>query len=67
MNPVQSGGLLIGIALVLNLVGRLLTPAVQASGSVPLAALLTALMLVSLVLGVFGLVRLIRGLLGPRR
>ncbi len=66
MNKTQSGGLLIGIAVLLNIVGRLMLAATRASQNVVIAGLLAILMLASVVIGLFGLFRLISGLLNRK-
>ena len=63
MTKVQSGGLLLGIGIVLNVIGRLVAPQVRASQNVTFAGLLVVLMLASVVVGLFGIFRLIVGLL----
>lgn len=62
MPPVQSGSILIVIGIVMNLLGRLALPAVRHSASVPLAGLMAAWMIASVVVALFGLYRLIVGL-----
>ncbi len=62
MNKAQSGGLLIGAGVLLNIVGLLLTPTARAGHTLVGAGLIAALMLASVVIGLFGLYRLIVGL-----
>ena len=62
MSKVQSGGILIGVAIIINLIGRALMRAAIGGHSVGLAAFVTVVMLTSAVVGLFGLFRLIVGL-----
>ena len=66
MSKVQSGGLLIGIAILLNITGRFLAPAIRSSQNVTVAGLMALLMVASIVIGLFGLFRLVSGLAGKR-
>lgn len=67
MNNIQSGGLLIGIGIVLNLVLRLFAPLARKSHSIAFAEILAIFMLVSAIIVLFGLYRLIMGLVNRRR
>ena len=67
MSKAQSGLILIGIAIVMNVAGRLI-PSPKPGGDNPAAAMLLsgiilALMFASVVIGLFGLYRLVGGLL----
>lgn len=62
MTKVQSGGILIGVALVINLIGRGMMHTAISGHSVGLAACVTFIMLASAVIGLFGLFRLIMGM-----
>ena len=66
MSKVQSGGILIGVAVLVNVVGRLLLAATRGGQNVGVAGLLAILMLASVVVGLFGLFRLISGLLSKK-
>jgi len=63
MSKVQSGLLFIGIAVLVNLGGRLLPALPPGSQNIGYAGFVVVLMLGSLVFGLFGLFRLISGLL----
>lgn len=62
MTKVQSGLIFIIIGVVMNVLGRLALPAVRNSASVPLAGLIAAWMIASVVVALFGLYRLIVGM-----
>lgn len=62
MTKVQSGVVLIVVALVINLIGRGLTRAAVGGHSVGMAALVTVIMLIAAVVGLVGLFRLIVGM-----
>ncbi len=63
MTKVRSGLLLIGVGVFLNLLGRLLIYTAGQQQSLILAGTLFILMLLSVAIGIFGLVRLIAGLI----
>ncbi|MBV9865445.1 MAG: hypothetical protein JO316_08855 [Abitibacteriaceae bacterium] len=67
MNKVQSGLLCIGLAVLMQVVGRLLITAMRPSPNVVLAGLMALWMFVSVVLLLFGLFRLITALLHRER
>ncbi len=62
MTKVQSGAILIGVAIVINLIGRALIGVVKRGNSVTMATLLGLLMVASIVIALFGLFRLIMGM-----
>ena len=66
MSKVQSGGLLIAIAVLLNIGGRFLPLGARDSQSAGSATFLAILMFASVVVGLFGLYRLISGLVGKK-
>jgi hypothetical protein len=66
MSKTQSGLILIGVAIAVNLVMRLLVGAIDNSQSVGFVGLMAVVMIASLVIGLFGLFRLISGLLSKK-
>lgn len=66
MSKTQSGLILIGIAIVINLVGRLLLGVTRDSNNVGIAGFMALIMLASVVMGLFGLFRLISGLISKK-
>lgn len=62
MTKIQSGLTLIGTGIVLNVVGRLVIPFTRSSPNVIVAGVMALWMIASLVLVLFGLFRLIAGL-----
>ena len=62
MNKIQSGLILIVAGIGLNVLGRLLIPVTRPNPSVVVASLMAIWMVASLVLVLFGLFRLIVGL-----
>ena len=67
MNKIQSGALLIGLAVIVNVAGRLLMAVAQKNQPVELAGLMAFIMLSSVVVGFFGLFRLISGLTNKKK
>lgn len=67
MNNIKSGGILIGIGIVLNLILRLFAPMAARSRNVPATELLAIFMLVSAIIVLFGLYRLIVGIATRKR
>ncbi|HZO91621.1 MAG TPA: hypothetical protein VFB38_25085 [Chthonomonadaceae bacterium] len=63
MNKVQGGAILIGVAIVMNIVGRLFALAAHDSRNLTVAGILAVWMFVSIVIGIFGLFHLIVGLI----
>ena len=59
----QSGLLLIGVGVALNVLGRLVSGVAGGQTSLVLAGMLSILMLGSVVVGIFGLIRFVIGLL----
>lgn len=63
MKKWQSGLLILGVGVVLNVLGRLAIRMVGEQQGVAMAGALLILMLGSVVIGLFGLVRLVIGLI----
>jgi hypothetical protein len=62
MSRVQSGLVLIGVGVALNVIGRVLSAVAGQQQGLIGAGLLLIIMLSSVVVGVFGIVRLVIGL-----
>jgi len=63
MSKTQSGLLLVGVGVALNILGRLVSPLAREQQSVGVAGALLILMLASVVVGLFGIVRLVTGVI----
>jgi hypothetical protein len=63
MTKVRSGLVLIGIGVLLNILGRVAIVALRQQRNVGIAGLLFLIMLGSVVIGIFGIVRLVSGLI----
>lgn len=63
MKKTHSGLALIGVGVGLNMVGRLLSAPIGERQSLVLAGALLALMILSVAVGLFGIVRLVVGLI----
>jgi hypothetical protein len=66
MSKVQSGAVLIGIAVLVNVVGRILQAAMHGGQNVGSAGFLAIVLTASVVVGLFGLFRIISGLLAKK-
>ncbi len=67
MSKIQSGLIFIVVGIVMNLLGRLIIPATRANPNVVVAGLMAIWMIASAVLVLFGLFRLIVGLVTKHR
>jgi hypothetical protein len=66
MSKTQSGLILIGIAIVINVVSNLLAATTRNNQNASIAGFVALLMFCSVVVGLFGLFRLISGLLSKQ-
>jgi hypothetical protein len=67
MNTIQSGLIFIVAGIVMNLLGRLIIPATRANPNVVTASFMAVWMIASVVLVLFGLFRLVVGLVARDR
>jgi hypothetical protein len=67
MNQVQSGLIFIVVGIVMNVLARLIIPATRANPNAVVASLMAAWMIASVVFVLFGVFRLIVGLVTKNR